>query len=259
MKKCVGVLKMFNLIHADFYRNVHGKTYKVCILLTIIWVLLCSYAQTAAINVREVITGTDVAIDYWNSFFNYYPVVFPLMIFCSYFAANDFKQGTIKNYISRGISRKCYFFSKLLIGWFASITFLSVAFITGYFCNKGFFGGGFFSCPVGNVVSYFLCQLLFHCSVATLGIAITFFIRNSTISTIVNLSLVFFGYLCIHGIESILGLGYRISIFWALSNISKTRIEQAPQWIFTAIIVFIGYAIILGIISNISLHKKDIA
>lgn len=250
---------MLNIIHADFYRTIHGKVYKVCVFLTIFWVFFSSYAQSATLLVRERLAGSEISIDYWNSFFNYYPVVFPLMIFCSYFTANDFKQGTIKNYISRGVSRKNYYFSKLIIGWFASFTFLIIAFITGFFCNRLFFGGGFTDSSVENILSYFFCQLSFHCAVAILGVSVTFLIKNSTISAMINLILIIFGYMCIHGIENSLGLGYGLSIFWAFSNISKTRIEQAPQWIPTAIIVFVTYTIISGIISNFALYKKDIA
>ena len=65
------------------------------------WIFLCAYAQKATIGMREYLVGTEVSANYWDSFFNYYPVVFPLIIFCSYYFSNDFRQGTVKHYIRK--------------------------------------------------------------------------------------------------------------------------------------------------------------
>lgn len=74
----------------------------------------------------------------------------------------------------------------------------------------------------------------------------------------VNALLIFFGYLVLHGLESILGLGYNITIFWAISNINKTRIDMAVQWLPTAIIIFFGYMIIFGGVIGTIFKKRDI-
>ena len=84
---------MLNLIRADFYKTIHGKVLKVCFLMMTGWIFLCAYAQKATIGMREYLVGTEVSANYWDSFFNYYPVVFPLIIFCSYYFSNDFRQG----------------------------------------------------------------------------------------------------------------------------------------------------------------------
>ena len=68
----------------------------------------------------------------------------------------------------------------------------------------------------------------------------------------------YFGYLVLHGLESILGLGYNITIFWAISNINKTRIDMAVQWLPTAIIIFFAYMIIFGGVVGTIFKKRDI-
>ena len=92
---------MLNLIRADFYKAIHGKVLKVCFLMMTGWIFLCAYAQKATIGMREYLVGTEVSANYWDSFFNYYPVVFPLIIFCSYYFSNDFRQGTVKHYMKK--------------------------------------------------------------------------------------------------------------------------------------------------------------
>lgn len=91
-----------------------------------------------------------------------------------------------------------------------------------------------------------------------LAIGIVFLIRNSSVSMAVNALLIFFGYLVLHGLESILGLGYNITIFWAISNINKTRIDMAVQWLPTAIIIFFAYMIIFGGVIGTIFKKRDI-
>lgn len=208
---------------------------------------------------REYLVGTEVSANYWDSFFNYYPVVFPLIIFCSYYFSNDFRQGTVKHYIEKGLSRWSYFFSKLVIGWIVSFFFLVSAFLIGLLCNKIFFGiSGLTFTSISNIVSYIFCEALYHMAVSTLAISLVFLIRNSSVSMAVNALLIFFGYLVLHGLESILGLGYNITIFWAISNINKTRIDMAVQWLPTAIIIFFAYMIIFGGVIGTIFKKRDI-
>ena len=80
-------------------------------------------------------------------------------------------------------------------------------------------------------------------AVSTLAISLVFLIRNSSV---------------LHGLESILGLGYNITIFWAISNINKTRIDMAVQWLPTAIIIFFAYMIIFGGVIGTIFKKRDI-
>jgi len=250
---------MLNLIRADFYKTIHGKVLKVCFLMMTGWIFLCAYAQKATIGMREYLVGTEVSANYWDSFFNYYPVVFPLIIFCSYYFSNDFRQGTVKHYIEKGLSRWSYFFSKLVIGWIVSSFFLVSAFLIGLLCNKIFFGiSGLTFTSISNIVSYIFCEALYHMAVSTLAISLVFLIRNSSVSMAVNALLIFFGYLVLHGLESILGLGYNITIFWAISNINKTRIDMAVQWLPTAIIIFFAYMIIFGGVIGTIFKKRDI-
>lgn len=182
-----------------------------------------------------------------------------MIIFCSYYFSNDFRQGTVKHYIEKGLSRWSYFFSKLVIGWIVSFFFLVSAFLIGLLCNKIFFGiSGLTFTSISNIVSYIFCEALYHMAVSTLAISLVFLIRNSSVSMAVNALLIFFGYLVLHGLESILGLGYNITIFWAISNINKTRIDMAVQWLPTAIIIFFAYMIIFGGVIGTIFKKRDI-
>ena len=222
---------MINMIRADFYRIVKGRTLMSCLLLTVGWVFLCAYARMATISLRETLSGSEIVIDYWNSFFNYYPVVFPISIFCTCFASADFRQKTIKGYVSKGISKWTYYLSKLICCWLIVLLFLSVAFLVGIGCGRILF-----QVPLAEITSvwkfgiYLLCQWLFHASVITLEISVAFLVRNSLSDMAVNLSIVFFGTFLLFTIEDVLGMGDVLSFFWAYSNICKTTIGSAVQF-----------------------------
>lgn len=251
---------MINMIRADWYRVFHGRIMKICSILTIAWVVLCAYAQQATAVIREALVDSKVTGNYWDSFFNYYPVILPIIVFCTYYTSTDFRQGTIKPYIAKGISRWKYYFSKVVIGWIAAEIFLLIAFMTGMVCCKLFWGSYFVgSFSEWDLAAFLLCQLLFHAAVATLVVSVTCWIKNSAICMVVNFVLVFFGYLCLHNLETVLGLNYEITVFWAFSNINKTKIDMASLWIPVAVIIFIGYLIVWGLISAVMLNKKDIA
>lgn len=82
--------------------------------------------------------------------------------------------------------------------------------------------------------------------------------RHTGLAALPHRNIQFFGYLVLHGLESILGLGYNITIFWAISNINKTRIDMAVQWLPTAIIIFFAYMIIFGGVIGTIFKKRDI-
>lgn len=251
---------MINLVRADIYRTMRGKEIKACVLLTFVWVFLCAYAQSATIDMRERLSGAQVSIDYWNAFFNYYPVVLPLVIFCSYYVANDFKQGTIKHYIEKGISRWKYYFSKLIVGWTVAAVLLLVAFATGLLCYKLFFETADVSyMTVENMLPYVLCEMLCHMAVATFVTSMVFFIGNSTVCMIINFICFFFGYFAINSVRQLLNIEFDLSIFWAFSSVSGVSIEGAAQYIPMSVLMFLGYFIILGAISMLFFRKRDVA
>ncbi len=251
---------MINLVRADMYRAVRSKETKACFLLTIVWVFLCAYAQSATINMRETLAGVEVTIDYWNSFFNYYPVVLPLVIFCSYYAANDFKQRTVKHYMERGISRWKYYLSKLVVGWTVAALLLLVAFATGMVCYKLFFETNDVSyMTLGNMLPYILCEMLCHMAVATFVISMVFFIRNSTVCMIINFVCFFFGYFALNSVRDLLNIDYDFTAFWAFSSVQGIGIERAAQNMPLAILIFFGYLIILGGLTMLHFRKRDVA
>lgn len=251
---------MINLVRADMYRAVHAKETKICCLITFVWVFFCAYAQSATINMREMLSGSEITIDYWNAFFNYYPVVLPIVVFCSYYVANDFKQRTIKHYIEKGIPRFKYYLSKLIIGWTMATVFLFIAFATGLLCYRIFFKTTDVSfMTAANIVPYILGEILCHMAVVTFVTSMVFFIRNSSVCMAINFLCFFFGYLILNSVRQLLGIKLDVTAIWAFSSVQVIGIEGAAAYIPMAILIFLGYFIVLGGISMLFFRKRDVA
>ena len=251
---------MINLIRADWYRAIHGKAFRLCMLLTLGWVFLCAYMQHATIALRENLSGGEITIDYIHSFFNYNPITLPLIIFCSSFVANDFRQKTVKHYMEKGIDRWKYFVSKMVIGWLAAVIFLACAFAMGFFCYKMYFDtGSAVEISVQNILIFVICQMLCHMSVATFAVFVTGMIRNSSASMAVNFIFMFFGYLGLSGLMKMISFDFDISLLWAYSTVGMTSIGVGMPWTIWVILVFLGYFIVFNGILMVIYKKKDIA
>ena len=251
---------MINIIRADWYRAMHGKAFRLCILLTLGWVFLCGYMQHATIALRESLSGGEITIDYINAFFNYDPVTLPLLIFCSCYVANDFRQKTVKHYMEKGMERWKYFISKMVIGWLAAVIFLFCAFAMGFLCYKMFFDTGIApDMNVKNMLLYVICQMLCHMSVATFVIFISCMIRNSSASMAVNFIFMFFGHLGLRSLMKILPINFDISLLWAYSGVGMTDMGAGIPWTVWVILVFIGYFVVFSGILMLIYRKKDIA
>lgn len=260
MKKCGEEVSMFNLIRADLYRVWHGKEIKLCCLLTVVWVVLCGYAISATAGMREALAGTQLTTKYWNTFFCYYPVVLPQVVFCSYYAANDFKQRTVTHYIEKGISRWKYYFSKLMVGWLISVLFLILAFGAGIVCYQTFFSDSSeMAVTVNGVLLYVIGEALCHMAVATFIISMCFFIRNSTVCMAINFICFFFGTFVLKGVNDLLNLDYDLVSLWAYGSVSGISLGGNVAELQMAILIFAGYLIVFGEITMLFFRKRDIA
>lgn len=250
---------MLNMIRADLYRAIHGKTAKICLLYAISWVVICAYVQWATLSWRESVSGTEIQINYWESFFIFYPVLLPIVIFCNYFTAVDFSYGTIKGYLTKGISRWNYCLSRLAVGWIFSAVCTTAAFVTGIICSKVFWGEFFDeSLAIGQIAAYLISELICHLAFATLVVSVAFWIKNNAASMTVNILLLFFGCLALQKIGELLKLNFDLRLLGADVMVAMISLDTAPLWLVPAVLIFAGYFVVFGIISIMILRKRDI-
>lgn len=210
---------MLNLINAELYKLKKSKTFKICIVISIILsTILASkfiqkfsypenffqqnelgkflYSLTSEKNATTfslfgvgtgwnvLIMSTENAISYTVSSIGLgAPISFLFSIFISIFISTEFNNGTIKNIITKGYKRKTIYFSKLIVSCISSVLFLYI-FLIFSFIN------GFINYGIGNINDkllyttfiFFIYQTFIHISISAVFTMFSMLFKNIIVS-----------------------------------------------------------------------------
>ena len=201
---------MLNIIKADLFRILKGKGIYIIIILLFLLSLMSAYTVSplnVGLNVSGDTTETYGLSDEWleklysvksmsetrdilinhghyevdvanvvhNNNMYYFFIAVVVFVLCC-----DFSNGTIKNTVSTNISKKKYYFSKLLlaIGLGTIITFLNVYF--AYFSNL-FMNGNNFVSSFSNITLLTIRQLPLLYAIISVLITIAVIVRKTSI------------------------------------------------------------------------------
>lgn len=201
---------MLNIIKADLFRILKGKGIYIIIILLFLLSLMSAYTVSplnVGLNVsgdttenyglsdewleklysvksmsetRDILINhghyeVDVANVVHNKNMYYFFIAVVVFVLCC-----DFSNGTIKNTVSTNISKKKYYFSKLLlaIGLGTIITFLNVYF--AYFSNL-FMNGNSFVSSLSNITLLTIRQLPLLYAIISVLITIAVIVRKTSI------------------------------------------------------------------------------
>ena len=201
---------MLNIIKADLFRILKGKGIYIIIILLFLLSLMSAYTVSplnVGLNVsgdttenyglsdewleklysvksmsetRDILINhghyeVDVANVVHNNNMYYFFIAVVVFVLCC-----DFSNGTIKNTVSTNISKKKYYFSKLLlaIGLGTIITFLNVYF--AYFSNL-FMNGNNFVSSLSNITLLTIRQLPLLYAIISVLITIAVIVRKTSI------------------------------------------------------------------------------
>lgn len=201
---------MLNIIKADLFRILKGKGIYIIIILLFLLSLMSAYTVSplnVGLNVsgdttenyglsdewleklysvksmsetRDILINhghyeVDVANVVHNNNMYYFFIAVVVFVLCC-----DFSNGTIKNTVSTNISKKKYYFSKLLlaIGLGTIITFLNV--YLAYFSNL-FMNGNNFVSSLSNITLLTIRQLPLLYAIISVLITIAVIVRKTSI------------------------------------------------------------------------------
>lgn len=201
---------MLNIIKADLFRILKGKGIYIIIILLFLLSLMSAYTVSplnVGLNVsgdttenyglsdewleklysvksmsetRDILINhghyeVDVANVVHNNNMYYFFIAVVVFVLCC-----DFSNGTIKNTVSTNISKKKYYFSKLLlaIGLGTIITFLNAYF--AYFSNL-FMNGNNFVSSLSNITLLTIRQLPLLYAIISVLITIAVIVRKTSI------------------------------------------------------------------------------
>ncbi len=180
---------MINLIKSDIYRLLRSKGIYITIAFLIILCVLQSFGMMGSIGISsssmegleetvKEITGRMTPFTMMKSNDNLLYILLPIIIFIS---SVDFSSGTVKNVLANGISRTCYYLSKLIL----SLVFCSIIVVTSILLPTVIvtilngFGGSLDLAFVGKVINVVSVQLILLYAATSIGVFFVFVTRST--------------------------------------------------------------------------------
>lgn len=187
-----------------------------------------------------------------------------IILICSFpvsiIVSEEFREGTVRTILAKGYSRKNFYISKSLLGFFVScstfLSFMLISTLTG-----GFLYGFEFSIPtLAKVIGYVLLQLIGMCGITAIWVMIIFLIRRSTIATVLNVLIVLMGKFPLWILNSILSIDQRSNEdVWIVNQVMYFRtIEPSTAFAFQIIGVSLLYILIFLVIGWGVFRKAEI-
>lgn len=260
---------MDNTIKFELRKLFRQKTFYVCgavvLIAEILNVLMLFFVEKiSASEILGDLTAVAPVSHYegckfllMGAGFSQINIIFP--IFITLFVCNDFSEGTIKNVLSRGISRGQVFFSKLTAVYIASVIFVLagtfMAVIMGT-CIWGF-GDSFELSFLSNLGVQFLLVLAY----ATVDAFFAFFFGKKAASLAVGIALSTVATLVFTLLDVFLGekIGFEFStllVTGSITAISNVNVEAMDLCrAFITAIVYIG---VLGGAGWLVFSKKEV-
>lgn len=170
---------MLNMLRADVYRLIHTKGFWI---LQLVMIVLQSEPLTYKYFYNDTNPMTTMqALQYGNN-----PIVeFYILPLIFWVMGSDFADGTLKDWLSTGISRTKYFFSKLMIyGILQFLLVIETFFLTFFFSLLSYGLGDMTIKGIETVACQILILWLLLFAIAVFSYLLLFVTRSSAVAVI---------------------------------------------------------------------------
>lgn len=170
---------MLNMLRADVYRLIHTKGFWI---LQLVMIVLQSEPLTYKYFYNDTNPMTTMqALQYGNN-----PIVeFYILPLIFWVMGSDFADGTLKDWLSTGISRTKYFFSKLMIYGILQLLLVIGTFFLTFLFSLLFYGLGDVTIKgIETVASQILILWLLLFAIAVFSYLLLFVTRSSAVAVI---------------------------------------------------------------------------
>lgn len=255
---------MINVIRSDFYKLFRMKSFYICGLLSgifgVLSVMLLDVAGDFLMIGKDPNGINSITYSMGDS------ETFAT-IFLSLLVASEFSHGTIKNMVSRGISKVNIYLSKIIVGIFTVITYSLTSILFGFICASIKWGVGEYNQnEFLEILKMFGLYILAAICLESMFIMIAFVVRNTGGTIAVNLVLLNAIAAIIFPVIDLIAAQWDVihraidsSAYWVgtyTGTFAKLGLEQ--YIINRGIIVCLSYFVISTIIGIVTFYKKDI-
>lgn len=246
---------MINCIRASIYKMFHDRKIVLCFLGTALWtltVIVVYYVFKSSIGM-DVSQLTPIL----DTFLAGHPIELPLILTCSILFSSEFRDRSWTMLLSKGISKKEYYFAKftcavLLAASFTLISFIVVVPADILISRGGAVSSGYF----WELGAFIVGQILANAVIASFMLCTIIICKRGEVPATVNAVFMVMGYPLMHKVEQALGLGETLTNYWIYSLQYHVNPGMPHQW-GVLLVSFVLYLILFSLISLCFLYKRD--
>lgn len=247
---------MRNLLVSDFFKLRKSMTFWLCCIMSLLSTIpmAISMEQSQFPNISGVVTMGSIGFNGYNL-----NAIF-IATFISVFLSSEFSSGTMKNVLSRGLSRTKVFLSKLVVCGTASIFMMFVLMSASLLIGTIRWGlDSYGIAGFSGIGSMILTQSLLMCAYAALFTCVAITMRSAGAIAVNVLSILLVPNLLEPFTEMIFKDGTNLIDFWigkAVLNVST--VTPLSNDVFSGIITALCWIIATAIIGIVLFRKRDL-
>lgn len=251
-----------NIIKSELYKLKMSKAFYICLSVCIVFASVIPIVMQLGISRGDEgftamnLSGVEMI---GNSLsMNIFQIVFA--VFASIFVSGEFHNGTMKNYISKGVSRERMYLSKLAVCGKASLV-MYVCYILSA-CIAGTILWGFDPhniATIANVLTLILVEGLLILALTSVFVAISMFLRGNGSSIATNICILILVPSFLPIFDFAFGGRISLSNYWINDNVGAiATLTPASGAVLQGIIVGLCYLVGGTIVGSVLFKKIDI-
>lgn len=253
---------MIKILQGEFYRVCKSRLFWVCVSISTFFV----FALTLTFNYNTVKlplqSGMSVVVSlnqFTEFLFTDFSFVLPLTLFLGFYFTEDYRNGTFAILSSKGVSRKDFFFGKLLSSWIATVLYLAISFLMAYlFIFSMWAKQSNVSYSLSVIGGYLTLQVLCFVGYSSLMYMLTCLLRFRSLVLITSTILLGVMYLYLTKISTALDLSYSLYQYWIVGLSNSMKIDLYLRQLPVILISIFAYVLLSATISYTIFQKADL-
>jgi len=236
---------MKRLMKASFYKMLHDRALWICLGGTVLWTLLTATMLSWIADGQVDFADPLAVMKYWRDLVSYHCINVPLLIGMVLLFSAEYKDGSWKLMIAKGIPQMGYFFAKLLGSLILMVLISVCALLTGEIYGVWALGMPFDAAVAVSLLKFTTGQCIAHGTVTILCFTILFAERNGEAASCTSMLLMVLGTMALSKMQNALGWGDALTGSWAFGQFEYVLFGGEGAWL-RLLLVFAAYLVICG-------------
>jgi ABC-2 type transport system permease protein len=252
---------MINIVRSEFYKLKISRPFYICLFVCAALVAFFGLSiQRGEVRAGGIDVDNISAVSLIEQTLNLPFLPFLFAVFVSLFVCNEFHNGTMKNYVAKGVNRVHIYLSKLVTCGAAILTMYVV--FTALLGIMGTMLWGFDPQRVAvfsNMTVMILGEGLLMLAYSAVFVLVSMWIRNAAMSIAANICIVSFLPIILRASSFIFGGGIMLENYWISTHIAAlASLSPESDAVLQGIIVGLCYLAGGTIAGSVLFKKVDI-